>query len=130
MTTATAAANAYDLASWVKLRGPNFKADMRIAQLLNQCNEVVQDIVWAPGNQPMSHLNTQQTGLPPAYSRLLNQAVSPGRGQTAQIQESMGIAEAWQAVCRAWTAPTVNDFIDRVLADPRLLRHANECWDV
>ena len=96
MTTATAAANAYDLASWVKLRGPNFKADMRIAQLLNQCNEVVQDIVWAPGNQPMSHLITQQTGLPPAYYRLLNQAVSPGRGQTAQIQESMGIAEAWQ----------------------------------
>jgi hypothetical protein len=40
------------------------------------------------------------------------------------------LAEAWQAVCRAWESPKVNDFIDRVLADPKLLRHANECWDV
>jgi len=40
------------------------------------------------------------------------------------------LAAAWQAVCRAWISPKVNDFMDRVLADPKLLCHANECWDV
>ena len=39
------------------------------------------------------------------------------------------LAEAWEAVCRAWKSPKVNDFIDKVLADPKLLKHANECWD-
>lgn len=40
------------------------------------------------------------------------------------------LAEAWEAVCRAWQSPKVNEFIDKVLADPKLLKHANECWDV
>jgi len=40
------------------------------------------------------------------------------------------LAEVWQAVCRAWRSPQVTEFVDRVLADPTLLRHANECWQV
>jgi MoaA/NifB/PqqE/SkfB family radical SAM enzyme len=40
------------------------------------------------------------------------------------------LLEAWQSVCAAWRSDKVSGFIDRVLADPTLLRHANECWDV
>ena len=40
------------------------------------------------------------------------------------------LAEAWQAVQKAWSDPGVLDFIDRISADPALLRHANECWPV
>jgi len=40
------------------------------------------------------------------------------------------LAEAWEAVRRAWGSPKVSDFIERVLAEPDLLRHANECWSV
>jgi len=43
---------------------------------------------------------------------------------------SQSLTEAWQAVCRAWSSPKVNDFIDQILSDPKLLCHANECWDV
>ena len=40
------------------------------------------------------------------------------------------LIEAWDRVRRAWSSPKVSDFIGRLLADPELLRHANECWDV
>lgn len=91
----TAATNVYDLVSWAKLRDPSYKA-AKIAELLNQVNEITYDMVWMEGNQPTSHLITQRTGLPPSYYRMLNQAISPGRGQTAQVTETMSIAEAWQ----------------------------------
>ncbi|MDD5657856.1 MAG: radical SAM protein [Elusimicrobia bacterium] len=41
-------------------------------------------------------------------------------------RQSLG--EAWTAARSAWKSPEVSDFIGRLLADPSLLRHANECW--
>jgi hypothetical protein len=37
---------------------------------------------------------------------------------------------AWQSYCEAWRSRPVRDFIERCLRDPRLLRHANETWDL
>ncbi len=93
--SATAANNVYDLASWAKLRGPSFKAEAYIAELLNQSNEPVQDMLWMEGNLPMGHRITQRTGLPTTYTRQLNSPVQVSRGQTAQVDETMSIFEAW-----------------------------------
>ncbi|MFA6003094.1 MAG: radical SAM protein [Elusimicrobiota bacterium] len=38
------------------------------------------------------------------------------------------LAEAWEAVKSTWKSPKVMDFISKVLVDPTLLKHANECW--
>jgi len=40
------------------------------------------------------------------------------------------LGEAWRAYQQAWDSPKVKEFIDRALADPGLLRHSNECWEL
>lgn len=90
----TAANQIYDLVSWAKTRAPDFSAAV-IAELLNQSNESVQDMVWLEGNLPTGHRITQRTGLPTTYTRQLNQPVAVSRGQTAQIDEGMAIFETW-----------------------------------
>lgn len=40
------------------------------------------------------------------------------------------LAEAWEAYQDGWEAPEVQDFIDRALVSPGLLRHSNECWEI
>jgi hypothetical protein len=40
------------------------------------------------------------------------------------------LEEAWQAYRSAWRAPKVGDFVRRCRLDPRLLRHANETWEI
>jgi MoaA/NifB/PqqE/SkfB family radical SAM enzyme len=37
---------------------------------------------------------------------------------------------AWGAYRAAWRSPAVRTFIERCAADPSLLRHANETWDL
>ena len=84
----------YDLISWAKLRNPDQSAAI-IAELLNQSNEPMQDVVWLEGNMPTGHRITQRTGLPTTYTRQLNYPVQVTRGQTAQVDEGMSIFEAW-----------------------------------
>ena len=38
------------------------------------------------------------------------------------------IDEAWRAYRAAWRSPVVRAFVERCVADPGLLRHANETW--
>lgn len=85
----------YDLVSWSKMRGPDFVAETMIAELLNQSNEPINDMLWMEGNLPTGHRITQRTGLPTTYTRQLNSPVQVSRGQTAQIDEGMSIFEAW-----------------------------------
>lgn len=40
------------------------------------------------------------------------------------------LAEAWEAVGKAWSDARVRDFASRVAGEPELLRHANECWEL
>jgi MoaA/NifB/PqqE/SkfB family radical SAM enzyme len=38
------------------------------------------------------------------------------------------IHDAWDAYRAAWRSPSVRAFVERCIADPTLLRHANETW--
>jgi MoaA/NifB/PqqE/SkfB family radical SAM enzyme len=40
------------------------------------------------------------------------------------------LEEAWQAYRAAWRSSAVRTFVERCAADPRLLSHANETWDL
>lgn len=94
MSAALVSNAVYDLVSWAKTRDPSFQTAM-IAQLLNQSNEQVQDMVWLEANMPTSHRITQQTALPTTYTRQLNAPVQVSRGQTAQVDEGMSMFETW-----------------------------------
>jgi MoaA/NifB/PqqE/SkfB family radical SAM enzyme len=40
------------------------------------------------------------------------------------------LMQAWEAYCAAWHTETVRNFIAKCRADPTLLKHANETWDM
>ncbi|MES2531930.1 MAG: hypothetical protein V4636_12910 [Pseudomonadota bacterium] len=102
---ATGATNVYDLVSWAKTRDPDSSAAL-IAELLNQSNEMVQDMVWLEANMPTAHRITQRTALPTTSTRQLNDPVQVSRGQTAQFDEGMSIMENWSeydlALLKLW----------------------------
>lgn len=88
---------ALNLADWAKRLGPDGNIQV-IAELLNQTNDVLKDIIWLEGNLPTGHRTTVRTGLPSTTWRLLNGGVTPSKSTTAQLDESCGMLEAWSEV--------------------------------
>lgn len=85
------------LVDWAKRLDPDGKSAV-VAELLNQKNEILDDMVWREGNLPTGHRLTIRTGLPAVAWRLLNQGVIPSKSTTAQIDEQAGMLEAWSEV--------------------------------
>jgi hypothetical protein len=84
---------ALTLADWAKRLDPDGKVPA-VAELLNQSNEILEDMVFVEGNLPTGHRVTIRTGLPQVYWRSLNQGVPNSKSTTAQVDESAGILEA------------------------------------
>lgn len=93
----TLGANCLTLADWAKRLDPEGKVP-QIVELLSQTNDILLDMKWMEGNLPTGHRTTVRTGLPTAAWRLLNQGVQPSKSTTAQIDEAVGILEAWSEV--------------------------------
>lgn len=79
---------------------PNGKIDM-IAEILNETNEILTDMVWVEGNLPTGHRTTVRTGLPTPTWRKLYGGVQPTKSTTAQITDSCGMLEAYAEVDKA-----------------------------
>jgi len=93
----TLAASVLTLADWAKRLDPDGKVPT-IVELLSQTNEILLDMLWAEGNLPTGHRTTVRTGLPTVAWRLLNQGITPSKSRTAQIDEAVGMLEAWSEV--------------------------------
>jgi len=89
--------NVLTLVDFAKRLDPEGKVP-EIAELLAQTNEVLTDMLWMEGNLPTGHRSTVRTGLPTVAWRLLNQGVAVSKSTTAQIDEGVGILEAWSEV--------------------------------
>lgn len=94
---ATLASNALTLADWAKRLDPMGKVPA-IVELLGQTNEILDDMLFVEGNLPTGHRTSVRTGLPTVAWKLINQGVAPSKSTTAQIDESIGIMEAWSEV--------------------------------
>lgn len=79
---------------------PNGKIDT-IAEILNETNEILSDMVWVEGNLPTGHRTTVRTGLPTPTWRKLYGGVQPAKSTTAQITDSCGMLEAYAEVDKA-----------------------------
>lgn len=90
-------AAALTLVDFAKRLDPDGKVPI-IAELLNQRNEILDDMLWMEGNLPTGHRLTVRTGLPAVTWRLLNNGVQPSKSTTAQLDEQTGILEAWSEV--------------------------------
>lgn len=79
---------------------PSGKIDT-IAELLNQTNEILDDMVWKEGNLPTGHRGTIRSGLPTPTWRKLYGGVQPGKSRTVQVTDSCGMLEAYAEVDKA-----------------------------
>ena len=70
----------------------------KLAEILNQTNEVLDDMVFVEGNLPTGHKTTIRTGLPTATWRILNYGVQPSKSTTAQVTDTCGMLEAYAEV--------------------------------
>lgn len=91
---ATLGANVLTLADWAKRLDPEGKVPT-IVELLTQMNEILNDMLWKEGNLPTGERTTVRTGLPAVAWRLLNQGVAVSKSTTAQIDEGVGMLEAY-----------------------------------
>ena len=90
-------ANVLTLADWAKRLDPKGKVPS-IVELLSQSNQILDDMLWKEGNLPTGERTTVRTGLPTVAWRLLNQGVQPSKSTTAQIDEGVGMLEAYSEV--------------------------------
>jgi len=79
---------------------PQGKIDT-IAEIMNQTNEILDDMVWLEGNLPTGHRTTIRTGLPTPTWRKLYGGVQPGKSRTVQVTDATGMLEAYAEVDKA-----------------------------
>ena len=91
---ATLSTGALTLADWAKRLDPDGKVPV-VAELLSQSNEILEDAVFKEGNLPTGHRVTIRTGLPTVYWRSLNQGVPSSKSTTVQVDEAVGMLEAY-----------------------------------
>jgi hypothetical protein len=91
------ASNVATLKDFAKKLDPDGKA-AAIAEILSQTNEILDDMLFLEGNLPTGHRTTIRTGLPNVFWRLLNKGVPPSKSTTAQVDEGIGMLEAYSAV--------------------------------
>lgn len=80
------------LADWAKRQDPEGKVD-KIAEILNETNEILEDMTFAEGNLPTGHKTTIRSGLPEPTWRKLNYGVQPKKSTTVQVTDTCGMLE-------------------------------------
>jgi hypothetical protein len=85
------------LSDWAKRLDPDGQVGI-VAELLSQSNEILEDAVFIEGNLPTGHRVNIRTGLPSVYWRSINQGVPSSKSTTAQVDESVGMLEAYAKI--------------------------------
>src|SRR5918995_7086544 len=70
----------------------------RIAEILNQKNEILDDMVFIEANGLTSHRTTARTGIPEPTWRKLYGGVQPTKSTNVQITDSVGMLEGYAEV--------------------------------
>ena len=87
MATLPANAGHPTLVNWAKFLDPNGKA-YKIAELLNQSNELMQYLPWIEGNLPTGHKASVRAGLPTVQFRRFYQGVAVSKSDRAIIEDT------------------------------------------
>lgn len=122
---ATLASGALTLADWGKRIDPDGRVPV-VAELLSQSNEVLEDAVFMEGNLPTGHRVTIRTGLPTAYWRSINQGIPTSKSTTAQVDEAVGMLEAYARVDKDLALLNGNTAAFRLSEDTAFLEAMNQ----
>lgn len=123
MTTLTS--NFLTLADWSKRVDPEGNVPV-VAELLSQSNEILEDALFAEGNLPTGHRVIIRTGLPTAYWRSINQGIPTSKSITAQVDESIGMLEAYAKVDKDLALLNGNTSAFRLSEDSAFLEAMNQ----
>lgn len=66
---------------------------LKVAEVLQQYNDILDDIVFVKANQATGHVMGIRSSKPTPSFRLINQGVVPQKATSAQITESIGMLE-------------------------------------
>jgi len=122
---ATLATGALTLADWAKRLDPDGKGPA-VAELLSQSNEVLEDAVFQEGNLATGHRVIIRTGLPTAYWRSINQGIPTSKSTTAQVDESIGMLEAYAKIDKDLALLNGNTNAFRLSEDSAFLEAMNQ----
>lgn len=125
MVGATLSTGALTLADWAKRIDPEGKVPV-VAELLSQSNEILEDAVFVEGNLPTGHRVVIRTGLPTVYWRSINQGVPRSKSTTAQVDESVGMLEAYADVDKDLAALNGDVAAFRLSEDTAFLESMNQ----
>lgn len=73
---------------------------MHIAEVLNQTNEVMNDMVWLPGNMTTGHRGLVRTGIPVPTWMKLNYGIQPTKSETALIEDQCALLGNYHEVAK------------------------------
>jgi hypothetical protein len=104
---------------------PQGKVDT-IAEILNQTNEILDDMVWLEGNLPTGHRTTIRSGLPTPTWRKLYGGVQPTKSRTVQVTDATGMLEAYAEVDKALADLNGNSAAFRLSEDRAHLEGMNQ----
>jgi hypothetical protein len=122
---ATLSSGALTLADWAKRLDPDGKVPI-VAELLSQSNEILEDAVFSEGNLPTGHRVVIRTGLPTAYWRSINQGIPTSKSTTVQVDESVGMLEAYARVDKDLAELNGNTAAFRLSEDTAFLEAMNQ----
>lgn len=117
--------NLLTLADWAKRLDPEGKVPV-IAELLSQSNEILEDAVFQEGNLPTGHRVIIRTGLPSVYWRSINQGIPTSKSTTVQVDESVGMLEAYARVDKDLAELNGNTAQFRLSEDSAFLEAMNQ----
>jgi len=123
---ATLSVGALTLADWAKRVSPDGSIETRIAEILSQQNEILEDAVFQEGNLPTGHRVVIRTGLPTVYWRSLNMGVPRSKSTTVQVDEAVGMLEAYSAVDKDLAELNGNTAAFRLSEDSAFLEAMNQ----
>jgi hypothetical protein len=86
-----------NLADLTKRMDPDGKI-ATIGELLQQYNPIIEDIPLIEANLPTGHRTTVRADLPDPTWRKLNYGVRPTKSATAQVEDTIGMLEAYSEV--------------------------------
>lgn len=122
---ATLTSNFLTLADWAKRVDPEGNVPV-VAELLSQSNEILEDALFHEGNLPTGHRVIIRTGLPTAYWRSINQGIPTSKSTTAQVDESIGMLEAYAKVDKDLALLNGNTAAFRLSEDSAFLEAMNQ----
>lgn len=97
-----------------------------IAEILNQTNEVLEDLVMVESNDLTSHVTTIRTGIPAPTWRKLYGGVQPTKSTSVQVRDSIGMLENYAEVDAALADLNGNAPAFRLSEDKPILEGFNQ----